>query len=503
MPSSLSPPRPRVVRFSAPVSAVLLSLLLGGCGVLQLGPDYSAPVLNLPARWQAWWSPAPEAAGRPLPDAAALAGWWRQWPDPLLAELIEAALAANLDLQQAVARLRQARAARNQSASALYPSLSASLGATRSRNAGTLGAPVASHTLYDAGFDASWELDVFGGNRRALEAAEADLASREALLGQSRVSLIAEVALNYVDLRQYQRRLEIGRDNLQSQDETLQLTAWRQQAGLARSSDVEQARSNREQTRASLPDLQLAAQAAANRLAVLLGQPPGSLQTRLQTYRPLPALPAAFASGIPADLLRQRPDLVAAERTLAAETARIGQKQAQRFPALNLSAALGWQAYSASLLGDAASRNHALGGSLASSLFDAGRLKNAVAAQDAVAEQARLAYEQSVLTALEEVENALYSHALARERLDARRAAAVAAGNAALLSRQLYESGLTDFQRLLDSERSRLSNEDSQAIAEATLVSSLIKLYKALGGGWDNNASPTATPLAAAESTAP
>jgi outer membrane protein TolC len=209
------------------------------------------------------------------------------------------------------------------------------------------------------------------------------------------------------------------------------------------------------------------------------------LHAQLAEQRPLPALPTFTATGIPADVLLQRPDLIAAERTLAAETARVGQKLAKRFPSLNLDASFGWQAYSFSTLGGSDTLARAVSGTLAVILFDGGQLRSAVEIQNAVQEQALISYQNSVLTALEEVENALKSYATGHERVDAWRAAVEAARNAALLSRQLYESGLADFQNVLITERTRLSAEDSLATAEASLRTSLITLYKALGGGWE------------------
>lgn len=470
---------------TAPV-LVLTATLLAGCSLLPaVGPDYRPPELALPAQWSSTREAAsPPAASRRLAD------WWRQLGDAELDRLVDQALAGSLDLKLAQARLRQARASRTQAVSAYFPSLSASAGASRSK---TLQAP-AERTLYDAGFDANWEIDLFGGTRRAVEAAGADLAASQADADNARVSLVAEVAQNYVDLRSYQRRLAIARDNLATQGETLQITEWRNQAGLASSSDVEQARTNREQTRATIPDLEIGLAAAENRLAVLLGRHPGALHEELAAVRPLPDVPAGVASGIPADVLRQRPDLIAAERSLAAETARVGQKLAQRFPSLALGGSFGWQAYSLGALGGTGTLVRAVSGSLAATLFDGGRLRSAIDIQSAVQEQALVSYENSVLTALEEIENALTAHALARERIAARRAAAQAAGNAAQLSRRMYESGLADFQKVLDTERTRLSAEDNLALAEATQLASLIKLYKALGGGWE--AMPNATPLA-------
>lgn len=459
----------------------LTAMLLGGCSQLPaVGPDYQLPRLALPAGWTATVPPAAQTT-------ADLAGWWRQLDDPLLDRLVDDALAGSLDLRLAQARLRQARAARAQSVSGFFPALTASTAASRSKNAAVVSA-LPERTLYDAGFDASWEIDLFGGTRRGLEAATADQAASAASLQNTRVSLLAEVAQNYVDLRSYQRRLAIARDNLASQSETLQITEWRNQAGLASSSDVEQARTNREQTRAGIPDLEVGLSAAENRLAVLLGRQPGALHGELLEARPLPTVQAALGAGIPADVLRRRPDLIAAERTLAAETARVGQKLAERFPSLALGGSFGWQAYSFAALGGSDTLLRAVSGSLAATLFDGGKLRSAVDIQSAVQEQALIAYQAGVLSALEEVENALTAYAASRQRVDARRQAADAARNAALLARHLYESGLADFQKVLETERTRLTAEDNLATAEATVLTSLIKLYKALGGGWEQPA---------------
>lgn len=443
----------------------------------MVGPDYQAPDLRLPGRWSA--STEGQAG-----DQARLARWWSQFGDEKLDWLIEQALTGNLDLKLAQARLHQARASRQLAEAGLYPTVSASTSGSRSKSSDAI-APQPARTLYDAGFDANWEIDVFGGNRRGIEAATADLAASQASLDDTRVSLIAELARNYVELRSQQRRIAIARDNLASQSETLQITEWRYQAGLARASEVEQARASREQTRAGIPDLEVSLAAAENRIALLLGRNPGELHDMLAEAKPLPAVPASVAAGIPADVLRQRPDLIAAERTLAAETARVGQKLAQRFPSLTLSGSFGWQAYSFGALGGAGTIARALGGTLAATLFDGGRLRSQVEVQNAVQEQALVSYQSHVLSALEEVENALTGYAAARERVDARRVAAEAARTAAELSRNLYQSGLADFQQVLETQRTQLTAEDGLAAADATLRTSLIALYKALGGGWE------------------
>lgn len=461
---------------------VALSVILSGCASPIVGPDYHAPDLHLPAHWSAK-SQSPDI---PAIENTRLERWWTQFEDEKLNWLIDQALTENLDLKLAQARLHQARASRQLAEAGLSPKVSASAGGSRtsySNNSNVI-VPRSVSTLYNAGFDATWEIDVFGGIRRGVEAATADLASSQASLDNTRISLVAELARNYVELCSYQHRIAIARDSLASQSKTVQITEWRYQAGLARASEVEQARASREQTRGGIPDLEVSFAAAENRIALLLGRNPGELHETLAEEKPLPSVPASVATGIPADVLRQRPDLIAAERTLAAETARVGQKLAQRFPSLNLSGSFGWQAYSFAALGGAGTLTRALSGTLAATLFDGGRLRSQVEVQNAIQEQALLSYQSSVLSALEEVENALKSYAAARERVDARRAAAESARNAAELSRNLYQSGLADFQQVLETQRTQLTAEDNLASADATLRTSLITLYKALGGGW-------------------
>jgi NodT family efflux transporter outer membrane factor (OMF) lipoprotein len=367
--------------------------------------------------------------------------------------------------------------------------VTASAAVGRIRTSGEVGAGRSRTTeLYSAGFDASWEPDVFGGTHRGIEAAQADLESSEASLNSTQVSLVSEVAVNYVEVRAFQARLAIARSNLESQSETLQLTEWRRQAGLASSLDVEQARANREQTRAQIPAFETSLAEAQHRIAILLGEPPGPISPKLALPAPIPAVPERIATGIPADTLRQRPDVRAAERKLAAETARIGQAAAARYPSLALTGSIGLEALTLGALGAGDALTHAFVASVGAVIFDAGRLRQQVEIQSAIQEQAFVAYQTAVLTALEDVENALVSLAMSRERETALRAATEAARNAALLARDRYTSGLIDFQTLLNTERTVLTLEDSLAATQAEGASALIQLYKALGGGWSTAA---------------
>lgn len=463
----------KLTRRSHAVVLAVFSAMLASCSML--GPDYIKPEVKVPEQWS---RPATE-------QRQDLSQWWQGLNDPLLTSLIETSLQNSPDLHSAQAKLREARARRELASGNRFPTLSGSLSGNRTRSSAATGSGKTSE-LYSAGFDASWEPDVFGSQRRALEAAEADLGATQADLYDTQVSLAAEVALNYVELRSAQSRLMIARDNLATQTETLQITDWRSQAGLATALDVEQARTNRDQTQATIPTLDTNLTQAEHRLTVLLGEPPTSLHEKLAAPTALPLLPDRVATGIPVDTLRQRPDVRAAEFKLAAETARIGEARAERYPAFSLSGTFGWKSLTLGTLGGAGTVASSLLAGITQTIFDAGRINSRIEIQNAVQQQALAAYEKSVLTALEDVENALVAYANNRERQATLRHAVQSARNAAQLARLLYESGNSDFQKVLDAERSRLSTEDSLASAEAEGLTTLISLYKALGGGWQD-----------------
>lgn len=459
----------------------MLGVLVAGlAGCAAVGPDYSPPQVDLPPAWQ-------RAGDAPVatPGHEDLSAWWQRLNDPLLSQLISESLAGSPNLKSAQARLRQARALRAIAGAQRFPTLTASASASRSRGGQQFGRS-GSTELYSAGFDAQWEPDVFGGVRRGIEAAQADLEASQANLENTRVSLVAEVALNYVEVRAFQARLDTARRNLASQAETFQLTDWRAQAGLVGALDVEQARTQLEQTRAQIPALETSLAQAEHRLAVLLGRPPGAVRERLAAAAPIPVAPERVAVGIPADTLRQRPDVRAAERTLAAETARIGQRQAERYPSFALTGSIGVDRLSGAAFSAGTSTASSIAANVAMTLFDAGRLRQQVEAQSAVAEQALAGYQSAILTALEDVENALVGLGKSLQREAALRDAVEAARNAALLARQRYASGLIDFQPVLDTERTLLSLEDTLAATQAQSTTSLIQLYKALGGGWNS-----------------
>lgn len=458
-------------------------LLFGLYGCVMVGPDYVHPDVGVPA---AYWNSKQELSGPAKSlDATTLSRWWTTLNDPELTSLIERAVQENADLREAKARVREARARRGAIAAEQFPSVdaTASTSKIRSSEAVAVGGGIIQNQ-YSAGFDATWELDLFGGIRRSIEATQADLEASEADRSGVLVSLTAEVALNYIDLRSYQARLTVAQSNRDAQEETFQITQWRFQAGLVTERDVEQAKSNLEQTRAQIPALQTNLEAAKNRLAVLLGKYPGTLDKELSERKSIPAASIEIAVGVPADALRNRPDVRQKERNLAAQTARIGVSTADLYPKLSLTGSIGLEALTAKGLTLSDNRTWGISLPLTWNIFDAGRIRQNIEVQNALQEQALIQYEASLLSALEEVENALVAFAQEQGRREALSEADQASQKAAELAKSQYESGLVDFQVVLDAERSRLTVQDSLVQSEAAVTSDLIRLYKALGGGW-------------------
>ncbi|MCB2018580.1 MAG: efflux transporter outer membrane subunit [Hydrogenophaga sp.] len=452
--------------------AVALALAVSACASVAPMEASGQPAdVAVPARWSA----APATEGQ----ATALADWWQRFQDPTLTGLVTQALQANTSVRGAQAALRQARAQRDAQAAANGPSLGVSASAQRSQS-GTADAS----NRYQLGFDASWEPDIFGGNRAALDANEASARAAESSLANTQVSLAAEVAVSYIELRGLQTRLQIAERNLAAQQETLQITRWRVQAGLASSLDLEQAIAATEQTRAQIPALQTSIGQALHALAVLTGQAPGALNSALGPAAAIPAPPADLALAFPADTLRQRPDVRGAEEQLNAAMARLSAAEAARYPSFRLSGSLGLSALTLGTLTDGASVLRSLLASVSAPLFDGGALRAQAQAQQAAVDQARAGLQGSVLGALKDVEDALLSLQGDRERLARQQAAADAATNAELLARQRYQSGLIDFRTVLDTQRSLLSAQDSVASTQASLSADHVRLYKALGGGW-------------------
>ncbi|WP_373500364.1 efflux transporter outer membrane subunit [Desulfococcus sp.] len=455
-----------------------LLLLTAGCAAV--GPDYAPPSAAAPAGW----STQLQDGLRPDPaDPDHLARWWRILDDPVLSDLVARAIEGNLDLKQSLERVREARARRGISRAGLFPEIDASADVSRIRRSESSGSGD-ENDFYAAGFDAEWEIDVFGGVRRSIEAAEADLGAVEADLGDVMVSLTAEIGLNYLEARTFQTRLDVAEANIAAQQATYDLIRSRYEAGLSDELAVQQARYNLENTRSQLPVLRTGLASAKNRLAVLTGQAPGALQAVLEKRRPVPVPPATVAVGVPAESLRRRPDVRRAERELAAETFRIGEAVADLYPRFRLFGTIGLESIDAVDFLESASRFWSIGPGVTWNVFDAGAIRNNIAAQTAVAERFRFAYEAAVLTALEEVENALTAYAEEQMRRERLLDAVDAAQQAADLAQDQYAAGLVDFSSVLDAQRSLLSFQDELARSDGSVTSNLIRLYKALGGGW-------------------
>jgi len=459
-----------------PVLAVVL--LISGCAAV--GPNYVAPALEAPAAWQA---EARDGLNAAPPDPATLAAWWQSLNDPVLSGLMQQAAAGNLDLKQAAARVREARAAVKTSKAGFFPMLDAAGSYSHSRSSEERGGG-STVDLYSAGFDAGWELDVFGGVRRSVEAAEADLQAQNEDLHDVLVSLLAEVALNYVDARTYQARITVAEKNLAAQQETLSMAQARYRAGLANELAVEQATYNLESTRSQIPLLRSQLSAALNRIAALLGRPPGAFNARLAAAAPVPSPPAEIAVGVPAETLRHRPDVRRAERQLAAQTARVGVAVAELYPKFTLPGSIGLDALSFSGLFATSAGSYSFAPGVKWSIFSGGAIRGNIEIQSARQEQALLQYRSTVLAALEEVENAMVAYAEEQRRLERLAASAQAAANAADLAEKQYQAGLTDFTTVLDSQRSLLSFQDQLAQSTGAVTDDLVRIYKALGGGW-------------------
>jgi NodT family efflux transporter outer membrane factor (OMF) lipoprotein len=461
---------------------VLLGIFTG-CAV---GPDYVGPETPVPPAWHA------ELGGGATAQAThpqALASWWTTLNDPILTSLIDRAVQGNLDLKKAQARVREARARRGINQADLFPTLTATGSATYSRGRGSVSTAQGSYAIaaqdsYSIGLDASWEVDVFGGVRRSVEAATADLQASGEDLRNVLVSLVGEVALNYIEVRTLQARLTVAEANLAAQAETHELTAVRVEAGLTTALDIEQATYNLESTRSQIPTLQSGLEEAKNRLAILLREHPGGVHAELAEGRPIPVPPVEVAVGVPADLLRRRPDVRQAERKLAAQTAHIGVATAELYPKFSLVGAIGLNALDLTNLFSASSRAFSIGPTMSWRLFEAGAIRKNIEVQSALQEQALIQYEATVLTALEEVENALVAYAEEQRRRQSLGQATQAASRAVELAEVQYGAGLIDFLRVLEAQRSLLSLQDQLAQSEGTVTSNVVRLYKALGGGW-------------------
>ena len=454
-----------------------------GCTV---GPNYRPPEPNMPSSWAG----PTTADSNQLTTATAedIVRWWTTFGDETLTLLVERAVNSNLDLKQAEARILQARASRSIVTAGLWPSVEATGSFTRSRSGGTTvgGNAGTTRNLYQAGLDAAWELDIFGGVRRDVEAANADVLAAVEDRRDVLVTLTAEIALNYIDLRGFQQQIVIAQNNLKAQKHSAELTRKRFQGGFVGALDVANADALVATTASQIPVLESSARQTIYSLSVLLGLEPAALLHELAQTSEIPAAPPAVPVSVPSDLLLRRPDIRRAEAQIHSATARIGVATADLFPKLSLSASGGFQGSQSNTLTNWDNRFWSLGPSVSWQVFSAGRIEANIELQKALKEQSFITYQQTVLTALQDVENALIVSAKEQEHRD-RLIEAVAANRKAVdLATKLYTEGQTDFLNVLEAQRSLYASEDALVQSTRNVSTNLVALYKALGGGWNS-----------------
>jgi NodT family efflux transporter outer membrane factor (OMF) lipoprotein len=455
------------------------AVVVGGC---MVGPDYYGISVDAPSEF----IEARETYRAAVAEPARLAEWWRTFEDPALDDLVLRAIEDNLDLQLAEARVREARAARGIVASEWLPTVDAEGGFLRSRRSENTAAdgPFGGGTsnLWEGGFDASWELDVFGRVGRGVQAADADIEAAEDARRDVLVTLLAEVVRNYVELRGFQRRIELAQRNATLQADTLRLTESRYRGGLTSELDVASAAAQLSTTEAAIPLLRSGSTAAAARLGVLLGVRPEELLAERWSSGSIPTGPAAIDPGAPEAMIFRRPDLRSAERRVAAQSARVGVATADLYPRISLIGFAGIAAEDFTDLFNASSSVLSFGPTISWRVFDGGRIKSDIEVQDARLEQARLDYRQAVLEALEEVEVALAQHRNDQEA-GARLAESVRANQRRVeLALTRYERGIGDFLDVIEAQRSLTLSEDELARRQQEIAKDVAALYKALGG---------------------
>ncbi len=474
----------------------LLAFLLIGCTV---GPDYRAPQTSVPDHFG--------ATTRPATTHVDFARWWTTFNDPLLNSLIDRAMSGNIDLKIAEARVREARAQRSVVAADAFPGVNTNASYRRSRTSenafdigsrpgatgsgstsaqqfGAFNAPGSTTDLFQAGFDASWEIDVFGGVRRQIEAAEADIGAQIESQRDTLVSLLAEVARNYIELRGYQQQIVIAYRNVKIQQDAVEVATSKARLVGGSELDVARAQALVASTQSQIPTLETLRDQAAHRLGVLLGQEPRSLIAELEEVKPIAKGPPEIPPGLPSELLSRRPDIRRAERQLAAATANIGVATADLYPKFSITAALGFQSEKFKSLADWGSRFWNIAPGVSWNIFDAGRIRGNIQVQNERQRQAVLTYQSSVLTALEDVNNALVAYSKEQSRRQLLQEAVDKNRRAVELANTLYQGGARDFLNVIDAQRALATSEDQLVQSDRLIGTDLVALYKALGGGW-------------------
>lgn len=460
---------------------------LAGCTV---GPDYKAPATTMPSKWVAPTTCPTTLPSNTISQPHELISWWKAFKDSQLDRLVDRAIVSNLTVQQAEARIRQARAARGIAESAYWPNVNADAAYTRGQvpNNGK------QQNLYKAGFDASWELDVFGQVSRSVESADANIVASVENRRDVLVTLLGDVATNYINLRGTQERIDIARENLALQEHTADVTRRQFAGGFVSGLDVANAEAQVATTRSQIPLLETAARDYIYTLSVLLGTEPGTLVDELTPTAPIPTTPPDVPVGLPSELLRRRPDIRSAEAQLHSATALIGVATADLFPKFSLTGTAGLTGSTLSSMSNFNSRYWSVGPSATWDIFSAGRIQSNIKVQEALRDEQFLGYKQTVLQALKEVDSSLVAYAKEQERRISLADAVTANKKAVDLATRLYENGQVDFLNVLNAQRSLLVVEDAYSSSTSSVATDLVALYKALGGGWENNAYPTTAP---------
>jgi len=466
----------------------------------MVGPDYHLPHPDAPSGWAGVTEAPAKHPSVTTAQPAELTQWWKQFDDPVLTQLVEDALKTNLDLQFAVASLRQARAARGIAVAALWPSLSAS--AEYQRETTTLLSPAAAgqaQNLYQAGFDAAWEIDLFGGQRRNVESADANVHASIEGVSLAQVTLAAEVALNYVQLRGYQQQIVVVQKNLKSMQDTALITRQKAKAGFNCDLDIANADANVATTEATIPVFETSARQSIYALSVLLARPPADLLEQLTPTDNIPGVPPQIPAGLPSDLLRRRPDIRQAEAQLHAATAQIGVATADLFPKFSLTGTVSWQTNLLNNWWANANRAYSAGPSVTWAIFQGGAIVSNIHMQEALTDQAFITYRKTVLGAFQDVENALIAFTKEQEHYKSLKDSVAANSIAVDLSLKLYKEGLLEFLNVLVAQRSLFAAENALVQSNCNITTDLIALYKALGGGWETNPANEQTLTSATE----
>lgn len=455
-------------------------LLIAGCSV---GPNYTQPTVNIDQRWQT----ADSNSG--ILD---LQCWWKNFNDPVLESLISKVDTNSLDIKEALSRIEQARASYDYAAGRYYPNVDgiASMERYKISQNGTQaqGQRIPVDNVYTAGFDAVWEIDLFGQINRAVKSSKAMYEASIEHYNDVLISLFAEIARNYIMLQTTNNRIEVAQNNIVIQLQTADLTNDRYKAGLVPKLDVKQAQINLADTKAQIPTLQQQKIAYINRIAVLLGGTMQDYQQLLDVNQPdMPLADVQMSSSLSGNLLRRRPDIRMAERQLAAQSEQIGIAQADLYPSFNIGGSFTYSAVDFDKLTDNKSRGYSFGPSFRWNLFDGNRIRNNIKIQQAKTRQYQIQYEKKVLYAIEEVQNSLTAYLQESIKYKHLEDSAKAAQEAVILVKDLYENGLTDFQNVLDSQRTLFAQQDKLTLSRGQKLIDLISVYKALGGGWQPN----------------